>query len=497
MVEMRIHRESLFQTSQRTQELTMTTPFLVKLVKSINSRLLLLVWILCGFTAQISLAEELGSSVEASPAVVGEVSWLLGKAYLQPAAGRREAIAVGMPVHVNDRILTESSGHVHIRFVDNALVSVRPGSRLEILRYDYVAERPEQSTVKFNLVEGVTRTISGEAAKSARERFRLNTPIAAIGVRGTDFVVSATDQTVRALVNEGVIVVAPYSQDCAVDAFGPCASNAVELTQNSLQIIKLDQGEPLPVLLPAQDERDLGSLSEQMQLASTSLNSAANSPVEEKTVGTEVYLENVTSSRVTADVARSVQPPAKPPVAVVAPDVTPANALSYPELDKRQLVWGRFSAGLGSNERITAAYVDARANRSVTVGNSVYALFRPEKGSIVINRGLGVVGFSLNSAQAFFTNANGTSPMQVASGNLNIDFDQSRFSTDLHLSHTATGSVLFSAQGRIDEAGYFNSQGVDQRMAGAVTIDGREAGYFFEKQLLDGGIQGLTLWDRK
>ncbi len=474
----------------------MTTPFFVKLVKSINPHRLLLVWILSGISAQISIAEESAGLVDASPAAVGEVSWLLGKAFIQPAAGQREAISVGMPVHVNDRILTESNGHVHIRFIDDALVSVRPGSRLEILRYDYVSEHPEQSTVKFNLVEGVTRAISGEAAKSARERFRLNTPIAAIGVRGTDFVVSATDQTVRALVNEGVIVVAPYSQECAIDAFGPCSSNAVELTHNSLQMLELDRGAPLPVLLPAQDERDLGGLSEEMQLA-TSPNATTSANVEEKTPGTEVYLENVTSSRVTADVARSVQPPAKPPVAVVAPDVTPANALSFPELDRKQLVWGRFSAGLGSNERITSAYSDARTNRSVTVGNSVYVLFRPENGSIVINPGLGVVGFSLSSAQASFTNASGTSAMQVAGGNLNIDFDQSRFSTDLNLAHAATGKVVFSAQGRIDEAGYFNSQGVDQRMAGAVTIDGREAGYFFEKQLLDGGIQGLTLWDRK
>lgn len=497
MVRMRNYRESLFKTRQQTQELTMTTPFLVKLLKSINLQRLLLVGIVSGFCAQTSIAEQPGNTANASPVVVGEVSWLLGKAFIQAPAGQREAIAVGTSVHVNDRILTESGGHVHVRFVDDALVSVRPGSRLEILRYDFDLERPEQSTVKFNLVEGVTRAISGEAARSARERFRLNTPIAAIGVRGTDFVVSATDQTVRALVNEGVIVVAPYSTECAVDAFGPCTSNAVELTQNSLQMLELDQGAPLPVLLPAQDERDLGSLSEEMQLASTSTDAKTNADVEEKTAATEVYLENVTSSRVTADVAKTAQPPVKPPVAVLTPDVTPAAALSYAELDKRQLVWGRFAGGTGSAERITATYTEARSSRSVTVGSLDYAMFRPEKGSIVINHGLGVVGFSLSSAQAFFTNASGTSPMRVASGNLNIDFDQSRFSTDLNLSHAATGNVAFSAQGRIDEAGYFTSLGVDQRMAGAVTIDGREAGYFFEKQLLDGGIQGLTLWDRK
>jgi hypothetical protein len=31
-------------------------------------------------------------------------------------------------------------------------------------------------------------------------------------------------------------------------------------------------------------------------------------------------------------------------------------------------------------------------------------------------------------------------------------------------------------------------------MAGAVSLDGKEAGYFFEKQLQSGAIHGLTLW---
>lgn len=45
----------------------------------------------------------------------------------------------------------------------------------------------EQSLVRFRLDRGVARAISGAAAEGARERFRLNTPLVAIGVRGTDF----------------------------------------------------------------------------------------------------------------------------------------------------------------------------------------------------------------------------------------------------------------------------------------------------------------------
>jgi hypothetical protein len=159
---------------------------------------------------------------------VGAVSLVLGRAYVERGGlqdpdqkASRQRLQAGDAVRVGDRLYTEAGGHVHVRFVDDALVSVRPSSTLDIVRYDYDAKNPSDSAVKFELSEGVARAISGEAAKSARQRFRLNTPIAAIGVRGTDFVVSADALSTRALVNEGSIVVAPFSSECSVEAWGP------------------------------------------------------------------------------------------------------------------------------------------------------------------------------------------------------------------------------------------------------------------------------------
>ena len=91
---------------------------------------------------------------------------------------------------------------------------MRPNSTLEVVEYLFDGDDPSKSAVKFNLQEGVARSISGEAAKAARDRFRLNTPVAAIGVRGTDFVVGADSSSTRALVNEGSIVISPFSASC-------------------------------------------------------------------------------------------------------------------------------------------------------------------------------------------------------------------------------------------------------------------------------------------
>ncbi len=443
--------------------------------------------LVCVFTVSGTFAETEES--------VGTVSLVLGKAYLKSADKPQQLIRAGTLIHVSDQVETEANGHVHIQFVDNAYVSVRPDSRLEIVRYDFDATKPEDSSIKLNLVEGVTRAISGKGAKAARDRFRLNTPIAAIGVRGTDFVVSASGQSVRALVKEGAIVMAPFSSECLAANFGPCADNAVELTQDTMQVVQLDGSTPLPRLLPAPDER--GPLSrEEVEVAQT------DSDAEEKAAGTDAYLEAVTSRKVTEVASNTVAPP-KPPAVVLLPDLTPAQALSASTLATNQLVWGRYNgfAGQGANERITTtfavAYADGREGtvKQGSLGSGGYHLFRAETGSQVIKPvDTGLVSFNLNSAQAFYSSNSGVVAMQVNSGNLDIDFGQRSFATRLGLNSNLTGKVDFSASGTIDETGIFYKNSDTQGLTGAVSIDGTEAGYFFDKQLKDGSIQGLTLW---
>ena len=444
-------------------------------------------------TASLAIAE--------SQPLVGEVSLVLGRAWRVSGSGR-EAVAPGTEIRATDRIVTEANGHVHIRFVDQALVSVRPDSRLEIVQYDYNADKPEQSAIKLNLEEGITRAISGRGASAARERFRLNTPIAAIGVRGTDFVVSATPRAVRALVNEGVIIMAPFSSDCRADSFGPCLINAVELTGSSLQVIEMEGNSAAPRLLPAVVERGAGMMQAEVQLAMNE----AQGDADDKNAGTNIYLESVTSQRVKDEAANVTTPSA--PTAPTAPpqpttpepqlvDFTPKAVVAGAELAQRNLIWGRWADGQAEQERITVAFADAMAGRDVTVGNGEYILFRDGNGASRVERGLGPVSFDLVSAQAFYHSDSGVAAMTVNGGSLDINFDASQFATSLQMNHSLTGNVSFEASGWLYDGGFFHTRSATERMAGAVSLDGKEAGYFFEKQLENGGIKGLTLWDSR
>ena len=165
----------------------------------------------------------------APSAAIGRITLTLGKADIFRADGQRRSARAGGSIWVGDRVETAAGGHVHIRFVDEALVSVRPNSRLVVEDYHYNPAQVHQSLVRFRLDQGVARAISGAAAEGARERFRLNTPLVAIGVRGTDFVVRADAQQAQAQVNQGAIVMAPLTApECQAQATGPCGGSAAQ-----------------------------------------------------------------------------------------------------------------------------------------------------------------------------------------------------------------------------------------------------------------------------
>ena len=450
---------------------------------------------------------------EKSETDVGEVSLVLGEAYRLSAQGERTKLTRGVRVSEGDLISTGASGHVHLRFYDDALLSVRPNSQLIIRRYEFDRLDPGSSAVKFDLREGVTRAISGEAAKAARDRFRLNTPIAAIGVRGTDFVVSADSVSTKALVNEGAIVMAPYSSSCRAETLGPCIANALELTGASLQLVSVEQDQPLPQLLPLSTVRSPGIIQEQVQIALS--NEAAPSPpatsnageYPEQEMSNQVLLEGVTTPGVNADAKVAAETasvtdftPVDPITvsaegAVIEFDFTPPTPLTSAGLSDRQLVWGRYADSPLASDRLALNFKEASASRRITIGTLDYGLFRYEPGPRRLAADLGVIGFQLTSAQAVFNSSTGIVAMSVTGGDLDINFPDKSFTTSLDLNHELTGDVNFFANGVVVDGGFLRAYEATQKLSGAVSLDGTEVGYQFEKQLEAGLVSGLTLWD--
>src|SRR6202008_1200156 len=98
-------------------------------------------------------------------------------------------------VQEGDELVTGADGYIYVKTVDSGFLVLRPNSRARIVTYRIDAANPANSQVKFELLKGVARSITGQGIKQARQNFRFNTPVAAIGVRGTGFVVRTNEQT--------------------------------------------------------------------------------------------------------------------------------------------------------------------------------------------------------------------------------------------------------------------------------------------------------------
>ncbi len=432
---------------------------------------------------------------------VGEVTLTVGKAMIVGADGTATAVRRGASVHAGDRVETAEGGHVHIRFVDGALVSVRPTSRLVVEDYQYNPVQIEQSLVRFRLDRGVARAISGAAAEGARERFRLNTPLVAIGVRGTDFVVRAGEGQTQAYVNQGAIVMAPFGEGCQPQAIDPCGSVTAKLLTAGMGDMLLEfrdnfaqpQIKPINSLLPSIKPTAVADARPSAGDGLAARDLAAHNGMGEEAV-VAVMVRGAVSGAGERDVAVGPVPvqPSEPVVPVQPSEpVVPVQPPAPP-----QLAWGRWSAAVRVSD-ISVTRDQARLGRVVTVGNNDYALYRAENGPAFLAQSLGSASFVLQQSQAQFTSAGAqVQPAQVLGGSLTLDFAARQFSTALNLTSAATGPASLQAAGFLREDGLFNSRSSTQAVAGAVALDARTAGYLFEKAAAGGMLSGITLWGR-
>jgi hypothetical protein len=116
----------------------------------------------------------------AMAAEAGRVVFVTGQAHV----GKQAAVK-SMAVEEGDELSTSADGYVYVQTVDNGFLILRPNTIARVVTYSIDKRDPSKTQVKLELRQGVARTISGQGVKQARQNFRFNTPVAAIGVRGT------------------------------------------------------------------------------------------------------------------------------------------------------------------------------------------------------------------------------------------------------------------------------------------------------------------------
>jgi hypothetical protein len=441
---------------------------------------------------------------------VGKVAVSVGEAKRIASSGKTDLLQVGLVLNAGDKIVTGQDAVAILVFSDEGRISVRPDSELIIKHYE-VDPKGVNTRIELELTKGTIRQISGNGSRSQPEKYRLNTPIAVIGVRGTDFLAKTSQGATEAFVHEGKIVVVGKAPGCDLGAQAGCASFAMASASSDMSYIKLNQSGRVEQRAVSSGELEKLFGIELVQGAKNNLPTPRNTGVAEFQLpqGTRFVTDTIfaasnfkpfestasnTSSTGVAptpiNTSPTTTPPTSPPTAVVT---TPADTSQT-----APLVWGRFASATALPTQLMVAYENASQGRHVTVGElGEYALWRTNPSGRLDPSLKGEATFNLNSAEAMLVQPNSTTAATVTAASLSVSFDRSTFAAGVNLSHQATGAVSLNVTGRVNEEGVFVGTNANERVAGALSLDGAKAGYLFSKDVSAGTLKGVTLWTRK
>jgi hypothetical protein len=155
--------------------------------------------------AALMLFSCFGGGQAAAQEAIGDVSRIQGE-----ASGTRgtatQALGPNASVFPNEVVTTGDGARLEITFKDNARLTLSEKVKLTI--DSYIFNRTGRlGTIKFEVV-GAFRFVSGRISKLARSDVSVTTPVANIGIRGTDFWAGPIDnQALGVLLINGAVTV--------------------------------------------------------------------------------------------------------------------------------------------------------------------------------------------------------------------------------------------------------------------------------------------------
>ena len=413
--------------------------------------------------------------------------------------------ALGQSVNEGDMLSTGNDGYIYVKTVDEGLLILRPSTKARIAVYHIDDKNPANSSFKLELLSGIARSRSGHAVKLARQNFRFNTPVAAIGVRGTDFTVFTDQDTSRVAVVSGGITVSGFSGACRPEGVGPCEGGASrELTaMQKGQLLQVKRGQTAPQLLqsgtlapdlvaPPRPDEPIGK------------NGSGNGNVASNGEPSLDPKKNVAFQNLQSAPANIPSTGAQtgivttPPEVVTLPAIPSEPAVPAVPVPLRQVSWGRW--GVVADQPVTASLSKDGADRIAV--NDYFVLFRDKAGAQWTAPDRGSVGFTLTQSEAYVRNqaTQAVTMATLENGQLLVDFGKSSFSTSFDLLNEADRYKLQSKgaltrDGRLFGDGQLNYPS-NMNVTGLINSDS-SAIYLFQSSLPgQRTASGITVWGK-
>lgn len=117
---------------------------------------------------------------------VGKVSFTSGAVVVREATGVEKPAANGMSLNQGDTIVTHA-GRAQLRFADGGYISLIPNTVFQIKEYHFTGKADGSERSVFGFLKGGLRAITGVIGHQTPGAYRMESAVATIGIRGTEY----------------------------------------------------------------------------------------------------------------------------------------------------------------------------------------------------------------------------------------------------------------------------------------------------------------------
>lgn len=136
---------------------------------------------------KVTIASVIAAAWPMSGTAAARLEFAVGNVLARQTTGTERVLAKGAVIQPGETIITGIDGRAQLKFDDGARLSLQPETEFRIDEYVFSGEAKGQEKGFFSLIKGGLRTITGLIGRQNKQAYRMNTPAATVGIRGTEF----------------------------------------------------------------------------------------------------------------------------------------------------------------------------------------------------------------------------------------------------------------------------------------------------------------------
>lgn len=162
------------------------------------------------FPAVTSAAPAAARGTTTSPAMPiqtagGRIYVVSGSVFATQGRNPAHRVINSEPIVSDTLFNTGDKSSALLKFEDGQIVTMQANSTFHVREYRYNPRQPESNNIVFSMFKGGMRFVTGLIGQQRKQAFRLSTPNATIGIRGTEFMLTMSGKAMYGQVLTGNI----------------------------------------------------------------------------------------------------------------------------------------------------------------------------------------------------------------------------------------------------------------------------------------------------